>query len=142
MLTGTGIDGAYHAGALRALTEAGVRVDLVAGRGVGAVGALFAAIDGGARLWETSGLWRRPLAAALYPWRPRIATSSPGLAIAALLLVVPPVVLGLGLAVYQIALLLDVAGPGTGAVAGDSVGAMLGVAVRARRRCRRGCRSS
>src|SRR5260221_302053 len=51
VLTGTGADGAYHAGTLRALTEAGVRVDLIAGRGIGAVGAIFAAIDGGARLW-------------------------------------------------------------------------------------------
>ena len=47
VLTGTGTDGAYHAGALQALNEAGVRVDLVAGRGIGAVGALFGAIDGG-----------------------------------------------------------------------------------------------
>src|SRR5947199_367899 len=31
VLTGTGTDGAYHAGTIRALTEAGVRVDLVAG---------------------------------------------------------------------------------------------------------------
>ena len=47
VLTGSGVDGAYHAGALHALNEAGVRVDLVAGRGIGAVTALFAAIDGG-----------------------------------------------------------------------------------------------
>ena len=48
VLTGTGTAGAYHAGVLRALHEAGVRIDLVAGRGIGAVGALFAAVDGGA----------------------------------------------------------------------------------------------
>ena len=46
VLTGTGTAGAYHAGVLRVLHEAGVKVDLVAGRGVGAVGAAFAAVDG------------------------------------------------------------------------------------------------
>ena len=53
VLTGTGTAGAYHAGVLRALHEAGVRVDLVAGRGIGAVGAMFAAVDGGQRLVES-----------------------------------------------------------------------------------------
>src|ERR671923_274042 len=38
VLTGTGTAGAYHAGALRALHEAGVKLDIVAGRGIGAVG--------------------------------------------------------------------------------------------------------
>ena len=52
LLTGTGTAGAYHAGALRALHEAGVKLDIVAGRGVGVVGALFAAIDGAQRLWD------------------------------------------------------------------------------------------
>ena len=60
VLTGVGTAGAYHAGVLRALHEAGVRIDLVAGRGIGALGALFAAIDGGARLWEPGGFWREP----------------------------------------------------------------------------------
>jgi hypothetical protein len=125
VLTGTGIDGAYHAGALHALTEAGVRVDLVAGRGVGAVGALFAAIDGGARLWEKGGLWRRSLQHSLYPWRPAYRHAATGLAIAAVLLVVPAVVLGLSLAAYQIALLADIAGPGTARWLADGWGRML-----------------
>ena len=64
VLTGIGTAGAYHAGVLRALHEAGVRVDLVAGRGVGALGALFAAIDGGARLWDPGGLWRNQIGRA------------------------------------------------------------------------------
>ena len=34
VLTGTGTAGAYHAGVIRALHEAGVKVDLVAGRGM------------------------------------------------------------------------------------------------------------
>ncbi|MEW6320734.1 MAG: patatin-like phospholipase family protein, partial [Acidobacteriota bacterium] len=63
VLTGTGADGAYHAGALRALVEAGVKIDLVAGRGIGAIGAMLAAVDGAARLWEPGGLWRSPAVA-------------------------------------------------------------------------------
>ncbi len=56
VLTGTGTAGAYHAGVVRALHEAGVKVDLVAGRGIGAVGAMFTAIDGGSGLWESGGV--------------------------------------------------------------------------------------
>jgi hypothetical protein len=41
VLTGSGTAGAYHAGVLRALHEAGIRVDLVAGRGVVLLCALF-----------------------------------------------------------------------------------------------------
>ena len=58
VLTGSGTAGAYHAGVLRARHEAGVRTDLVAGRGMGAVSALFAAVDGAPRLWEASGIWK------------------------------------------------------------------------------------
>lgn len=60
VLCGTGAHGAYHAGVLRALQEAGVKIDVVAGQGVGAAGAVLAAIDGGARLWEPDGIWRSP----------------------------------------------------------------------------------
>jgi hypothetical protein len=66
---GTGAHGAYQAGALRALQEAGVKVDVVAGHGVGAATAALAAIDGGARLWEEGGVWRSPVSATLYGWR-------------------------------------------------------------------------
>src|SRR5678815_37491 len=69
VLTGSGTAGAYHAGVLRALHEAGVKLDLAAGRGIGAVGAFFAAVDGGARLWEATGLWRSPSAKSFYRWR-------------------------------------------------------------------------
>lgn len=112
VLTGSGVDGAYHAGAMRALDEAGVRIDLVAGRGVGAVGALFAAIAGAARLWEPTGLWRRPDVARLYPWHPTLRQGAIGLTVAAVLLTVPPLVLAAGAIVYQLALLVDGLWPG------------------------------
>ena len=41
---GSGSAAAYHAGALRSLDEAGVRVDVVVGSGAGVVAAAFAAI--------------------------------------------------------------------------------------------------
>ena len=69
VLTGSGTAGAYHAGVLRALHEAGVRMDLVAGRGMGAVSAMFAAVDGGPRLWEPSGIWKGGAARRFYRWR-------------------------------------------------------------------------
>src|ERR671913_857397 len=69
VLTGTGADGAYHAGVLRALKEAGIKIDIICGRGIGAVGAILAAIDGSQRLWDAKGLWRAPAVARLYRWR-------------------------------------------------------------------------
>jgi hypothetical protein len=106
VLTGTAADGAYHAGVLRALHEAGVRLDLVAGQGVGAVGALFAAIDGSSRLWEAQGLWRRPEAQRLYRWRTALRIVGWTLLAGALLVVVPLALLALGLVVYQVAVLV------------------------------------
>ena len=66
---GTGAHGAYQAGVLRALQEAGVKIDIVAGHGIGAATAAVAAIDGGARLWEADGVWRGAAAAHLYRWK-------------------------------------------------------------------------
>ena len=68
-MCGTGAHGAYHAGVLRALQEAGVKIDIMAGHGVGAGAAALAAIDGGARLWDATGVWRGPEAATLYGWK-------------------------------------------------------------------------
>ena len=64
LFTGTGADGAYHAGAMRALQEAGVKIDVVGGRGIGAMAAVLGAVDGGAQLWDTGGFWRSPARAS------------------------------------------------------------------------------
>ena len=66
VLCGTGAHGAYHAGVLRALQEAGVKIDLVSGQGVGAAGAVLAAMDGASRLWEANGIWRSPQVERFY----------------------------------------------------------------------------
>jgi hypothetical protein len=112
VLSGTGADGAYHAGVLRALAEAGVKIDVVAGHGIGAIGAVFAAIDGASRLWDPNGLWRRPGVGGLYGWRPLLRAAGWTLAAAALVLIVPFAVLAAGLVVYEAALLIEAISPG------------------------------
>ena len=69
LFCGTGAHGAYHAGALRAVQEAGVKIDVMAGQGAGALAASLAAIDGGSRLWEADGLWKSDPVRRLYGWK-------------------------------------------------------------------------
>ncbi|MBY0495468.1 MAG: hypothetical protein K2Y23_14745 [Cyanobacteria bacterium] len=115
LFTGTGADGAYHAGAVRALQEAGVKIDVVGGRGIGAMGAVLAAVDGGAQLWDTGGFWKSPAVETFYQWRwPFIVLRWLGVALLAVL-AVPAAVILLGLVVYPIALLLGMAGLAVGA---------------------------
>lgn len=107
VLTGTGAHGAYHAGVLRALQEAGVKIDVTAGHGVGAGGAALAAIDGAARLWDPRGIWRGARARQLYTWRlPLRVAAWLGLMLATILLT-PLVVLLAGLLVYLVGFLFE-----------------------------------
>lgn len=110
VLTGSGTAGAYHAGVLRALHEAGVKIDLVAGRGVGAIGAFFAAVDGGAKLWEPNGLWRSPSAKGFYRWRLPLRIAGWSLAIAGAVFAVPLALLALAVLIGVAALLLTLVG--------------------------------
>lgn len=93
VLAGSGTAGAYQAGVLRALHEAGVRIDIVAGRGMGAVSAMFAAIDGGARLWEPSGIWKSGATKGLYEWRIGLRVAVVSLLAACAVLLFPLLVL-------------------------------------------------
>ena len=115
MLTGTGTAGAYHAGVLRALHEAGVKIDLVAGRGIGAVGAAFAAVDGASQLWEPAGLWSAAGATRLYRWRPTLRAAAWILGVALGAMVLPLGVVVLAVLVYPLAYLLGVIGLAGGA---------------------------
>ena len=110
VLTGTGTDGAYHAGVLRALHEAGVKLDIVAGRGVGVVGALFAAVDGAQRLWDEKGFWRLDGIERLYEWRivPRVIAWA--LAISLAIVAVPIAAVAIGLIVFPIDFVLKMVG--------------------------------
>jgi hypothetical protein len=112
VFAGTGTAGAYHAGVLRALTEAGVKIDVLAGRGIGAVTALFGAVDAGARLWEPSGLWLGiPGPRRLYPWRTIWRVSAAWLACAIGALALPLAALMALAVVYLPAFVLELVAP-------------------------------
>lgn len=110
VFVGVGTAGAYHAGVLRALHEAGVKIDVVAGRGIGAVTALFAAVDGGARLWEPRGFWHSPIVSQLYPWHAWLRLFGWAIALAALLVLLPIAAMVGGLIVFPIDLVLRMIG--------------------------------
>jgi hypothetical protein len=110
VLTGTGADGAYHAGVLRALHEVGVKVDLVAGRGIGTAAAILSSVDGASRLWDVHGLWHVPAVAHLYAWRFPIRLLGALVVIVALILAGPVVLIALASLIYPIGLLLGMLG--------------------------------
>ena len=99
VLCGTGAHGAYHAGVLRALQEAGVKIDVVAGQAAGAGAAMLAAIDGGARLWEPDGIWRSPQRESFYGWT-RQARAATWLTLLLLLVLAAPLCLLLAGVIY------------------------------------------
>src|SRR5215510_8996862 len=110
VLTGTGTAGAYHAGVLRALHEAGVKIDVVGAHGVGVVGALFAAVDGTHRLWDERGFWRSPITRDLYPWRSTLRYIVWALTLAVALVAVPLLAMVAGLIVFPIDFVLKMVG--------------------------------
>jgi len=110
VLTGTGTAGAYHAGVLRALHEAGVKLDIVSGRGVGVIGALFAAVDGSQRLWDEKGFWRASAVRSSYGWHvvPRVIFWA--LAAALAIVAIPFAAMAAGLIVFPIDFVLKMVG--------------------------------
>lgn len=110
VMTGSGTAGAYQSGVLRALHEAGIKIDIVAGRGIGAVTALFAAVDGAARLWEANGLWKGPGVSAFYGWRPPLRAAGWALVAAGALLALPLLLLASAVCVGVVGLLLTLVG--------------------------------
>ena len=93
LLCGAGTAGVYQAGVLKALHEAGIKIDLVAGHGPGAANALGAAIDGGARLWDSSGPWSSGALSRAYRWRSALRVFWFGLAVTAVVLLSPLIVM-------------------------------------------------
>lgn len=110
LLTGTGTAGAYHAGVLRALHEAGVKIDVVAGQGIGAVSALFAAVDGAQKLWDDRGFWRGEGVRELYPWRTALKVVALALIVSVALVALPLVAMAAGLVVFPIDFVLKMVG--------------------------------
>lgn len=119
VLAGTGTAGAYHAGVLRALGEAGVRIDLVAGQGIGVLAAYLSAIDGAGRLWAADGFWRAADVPGFYPWRRALRYLAWGAGAALSVVLVPLAVLAVGAGVFLLAFLAGLVGLQAGqAVAG------------------------
>jgi len=110
VLAGSGTAGAYQAGVLQALHEAGIKIDLVAGRGAGVIGALFSAMDGGARLWDDNGVWRRPAAGRFYRWRRPLRIAGWAMAGAGAMLALPIALLLVAAAIALAGMLLTFIG--------------------------------
>lgn len=102
VLCGGGTAGAYHAGALRALTEAGIKIDVVAAHGAGVITALATAVDGGAKVWDPAGPWTAPQLRHAYRWRPALRFGAIGLMAAGLLMLSPILVLAAAAVIYAI----------------------------------------
>jgi hypothetical protein len=96
------------------LQEAGVKIDLIAAHGMGAGGALLAAIDGAARLWEPGGVWRDRRIKRFYRWRPAVRASFLAAATGSLIIVLPILVLAIGLLIYPAGFVTQMLSPGLG----------------------------
>lgn len=100
MLCGSGTAGAYHAGALRAIVEAGIKIDVIGAHGAGVATALPAAVDGGARVSDPAGPWANPRLRRAYPWRTALRVAAGGLVAAGLLLLSPMLLLAVAAVFY------------------------------------------
>lgn len=100
VLCGAGTAGAYHAGVLRALTEAGVKIDLIAAHGAGVIGALSGAADGGLELSTPAGPWMSSRFKHSYRWRLSLRIAGWGMLAAIGLLLAPLALLALASLAY------------------------------------------
>ncbi|MGE0591378.1 MAG: patatin-like phospholipase family protein [Vicinamibacterales bacterium] len=105
VFSGSGAAGLYHAGVLRAVEEAGVKVDVVAGHGAGAASAALAAVDGAAQLTGPDGLWGRASRAGLYGWTRTVRALGWVAAALAALCVAPVILIGTALVAYPVGFL-------------------------------------
>src|SRR5205085_2666880 len=78
--------------------------------GVGAVGALFCAVDGAQHLWSDKGFWQSPGVAQLYGWRPLLRLLLGALVLAVAVAALPVAAMALGLIVYPIDFILKMVG--------------------------------
>lgn len=112
VFTGSGASGAYHAGVLKALDAAGVRIDVMVGSGVGALAAAFGAAAAGSALYGEAGLWRGLTSRRVFRLRPGLRFLR-ALGIVALCAFLVPALLALlfGL-MLPVFLAVDLASPG------------------------------
>lgn len=128
LLSGTGTGGAYHAGVLRALHEAGIKIDVMSGRGIGVVGALFAAIDAAPKTWEQGGLWRRKPPMRLYRWRPALGWAARFSLLGVAILAIPLGVLAGGLVAYSLSFVAEMVSVEAGRRLANAYAAMVDAA--------------
>ncbi|MEO8482285.1 MAG: patatin-like phospholipase family protein [Acidobacteriota bacterium] len=110
LLSGSGTAGAYQAGALRAILEAGIKIDVIAAHGAGVLTALAASVDGGARVWDAAGPWTDPRLRRAYRWRAALRWAFGGLLGAIVLLLSPLIVLVAAAAAYAFGELASLVG--------------------------------
>jgi len=115
VLAGTGAHGAYHAGVLKALHEAGVKIDVMAGRGAGGAIAALAAIDGAAGLWGPTSPWLRDTDRPVYQWRSALRIAGWLTVLLAGVVAFPVLLLLAALVVYPMGFLLEMLGLSAGA---------------------------
>lgn len=109
VLCGAGTAGAYHAGVLKALTEAGVKIDMLAAHGAGGIGALSGAADAGVDLAAAQGLWASEKLRRGYRWRTALRVGGWGAMAAVLLLLAPLAVMLLATLVYGLSVVAALA---------------------------------
>jgi len=102
LLCGSGTAGAYQAGALRAILEAGIKIDVIAAHGAGTLTAMAASVDGGARVWDAAGPWTDPRLRRAYRWRAALRWAFGGLVGAIVLLLSPLLVLAAAVVAYAL----------------------------------------
>jgi len=95
---------------MKALAEAGVKVDLVAGRGMGVASAMLAALDGGTRLWQPSGAWSGTRPTQLYGWRITWRVLAWALAVCFAVLAIPVLVQVVAALLYPLAYAVQLTG--------------------------------
>jgi hypothetical protein len=113
VFTGSGTAGAYHAGAMKALDESGVKLDLVVGSGIGTVAAALAAVAGGAKLYGPGGFWDSVSFASFYRLRPAVATAVALLAAAFGVFLLPIALALVAGLLFPLVLIVDLVVPGT-----------------------------
>src|SRR5262245_48183113 len=121
VLTGSGTSGAYHAGVLKALDESGVKLDLIVGSGVGAVGAAFGAAAGGARLYGERGFWSDVSWDAFFRLRPGLRVTILLLACSFGVFLLPVLLALVAGLLFPLVLILDLVSPGWAGRAGAAL---------------------
>ena len=105
VLTGAGTAGAYQAGVIRALSEAGAKIDLIAAHGPGIANACIASVDGGQKLGEAGSPWASAALLNSYRWRGGLRAAGWGIAVALASLLLPLVVLIVAALFYGLSLI-------------------------------------